>query len=152
MRFLTSVLILALASSSSLVAAQNSTGPVPPPGQEVACGTCILNNVQAIPDCAKVDVNPSQTATDPSKLSEVEKKCFCTLVNDPAWATKCNGADMCGADLIAYTTKNLGPIKAQHCSAGGAAASGKSNANTLAGSHSKTAMAALAVGAVLAAL
>ncbi|KAF9958880.1 hypothetical protein BGZ72_010776 [Mortierella alpina] len=152
MRFLTSVVVLALASSSSLVAAQNTTVPLPPPGQEVACATCFLTNIHAIPDCTKIDINPSQSATDPSKLSEVEKKCFCTLVNDHAWATKCNGADMCGAELIAYTTNSLGPLKAQYCSAGGAGASGKSDANALMGSTSKAAMAVLAVGAVFATL
>ncbi|KAF9561367.1 hypothetical protein EC968_005774 [Mortierella alpina] len=149
MRFLTSVLVLALASSSSLVAAQNSTAPVPPPGQEVACGTCIMDSIQALPDCTKVDVNPSTGATDPSKLSETEKKCFCTLVSDPAWANKCNGADKCGSEFIAYVTSNLGPLKTQHCSAGGAGAKGKSNANALTGSNSKAAMAVLAVGAVI---
>ncbi|KAG9322790.1 hypothetical protein KVV02_005538 [Mortierella alpina] len=152
MRFLTTVLVLGLVASSSLVAAQNSTTPVPPPGQEAACSTCLAKNVLAIPDCAKVDVNPSQGVTDPSKLSDADKKCLCTLVSDLSWATKCNGADMCGAELIAFTANSLGPIKAQNCPAGGAGASGKSNANALTGSNSKAAMAALAVGAVLAAL
>lgn len=152
MRFLTSVLVLALVSPFSLVAAQNTTTPVPPPGQEMACGTCILNNIRAFPDCAKLETNPLFGLSDPSKLSEAEKKCGCSLLNDPAWVNKCNGAALCGAEFINYTTSNMGSDKAQYCSAGAAGASGKSNANALTGSNSKAAMAALAVGAVLAAL
>ncbi|KAF9287431.1 hypothetical protein BGZ68_001866 [Mortierella alpina] len=147
MHFLTSILILAFAASSRLVAAQD-TPPAPPPGQELACGTCILNNIKAVPDCAQVGVNPAM-GMDPSKFSDEQKKCFCVLANDLSWANKCSGADVCGAELINYYVNILGPMKAQYCSAGGGGANAKSNANTLTGSISKSAMAALAVGAVL---
>ncbi|KAG0200210.1 hypothetical protein BGX28_006660 [Mortierella sp. GBA30] len=138
-----SVLIMAFASTSSFVAGQNTT--IPAPTNPQACGTCMGLNINAIAACNKLNINPSQT-TDPAKLNDVEKQCYCALVGDPTYVTKCSAADSCGADFTNAVVAELAPLKAQYCQA----VSGKSDANSLTGSKTTVAIGAVAVVAAFA--
>ncbi|KAG0304739.1 hypothetical protein BGZ98_005082 [Dissophora globulifera] len=103
-----SILVLALASSSSLVVAQNTTVPGP------NCSTCVVNSIKSISNCGSTEFNPSG-AQNPSQLNPAEKQCFCAIATDTTWATGCSTADTCGADFGNQIASAMASNKQQYC-------------------------------------
>ncbi|KAF8926927.1 hypothetical protein BGZ58_010765 [Dissophora ornata] len=123
MRFQTivaSFLVLAFASSSSLVAAQNVT-------VGAGCSDCIVSAIKGINGCQQPDVNPS---TDPSKLNPAELQCFCALASDPTWANQCSTTDTCGTTFGSTIAQSMASVKGQYCT-GSTTTSSKSSATAV---------------------
>lgn len=87
---LPSILVLAFASSSSLVAAENA-----------GCHTCFVNAVKGISNCGSLpDVKLSlMDVANPWAWNQAQKQCFCALASDMTWANQCSTADTCGVDF-----------------------------------------------------
>ncbi|KAF9365888.1 hypothetical protein BGX34_007696 [Mortierella sp. NVP85] len=109
MRFQTIVacVVVALASSSSMVAAQAGD-----PGTSMACATCVAGVIQSYGACNGPNYDPSNSE-NPGTLSPAELKCFCTIISDN-WSNKC--IKECGAEYVNMMTSAYSQMKSTYCS------------------------------------
>ncbi|KAK3819647.1 MAG: hypothetical protein J3Q66DRAFT_335138 [Benniella sp.] len=107
MRFQTIVacVVVALASSSSMVAAQADMPPA-------ACSLCVANVFQSYSACNIPNYSPSD-ADNPGEMNAAELKCFCTIISGD-WSNKCSSE--CGADYVRLMTSAYGDMRRMYCS------------------------------------
>ncbi|KAK3805465.1 MAG: hypothetical protein JOS17DRAFT_847942 [Linnemannia elongata] len=98
MRFQTilpSILALAIASSSSPVAADFAS-------DYAACTTCFRNAIKDIGNCGSLPKASPMDAANSWAMRATDKPCFCALSSDMTWTNQCSTAETCGVD---YSTK-----------------------------------------------
>ncbi|KAF9274816.1 hypothetical protein BGZ74_004226 [Mortierella antarctica] len=99
MRFhaiIASVLVLALASSSSMVAAQYL-----PPVASPACQTCLTAAMRLV--------------VRPAELNPAKLQCFCTLWSGASWAYACSTDTTCGKNFGSDLSSGFSADKQKYC-------------------------------------
>ncbi|KAG0239641.1 hypothetical protein B0O80DRAFT_434571 [Mortierella sp. GBAus27b] len=128
--------------ASCLVAVSMVAAQAQDPSMSQSCQTCMLDNIKLAPECSTYNPN-----VDPTKLSDSDKKCFCSVVADTTWLNKCSGADKCGADYTKMVAQAYDGMKGQYCQ--GYTSSGGSGGKSSASTFKATTGVAIALGAAV---
>ncbi|KAG0087637.1 hypothetical protein BGZ93_010821 [Podila epicladia] len=145
MRFhvtIASVLILALASSSSMVAAQYL-----PPVASPACQTCLTAAMRSIGNCKEANFNPINIVR-PAELNPAKLQCFCTLWSGASWAYACSTDTTCGKNFGSDISSGFSADKQKYCQ--GVNTGGAGNSSTTENSASTIESNAKAIGFAMA--